>query len=418
MKFKDLDLHNSILKNIELEGYEEPSTIQKEAIPHILKGRDILACAQTGTGKTAAFAWPLINDLLNDNNYNKNIKVLILTPTRELALQIRDSFRKYGRNTNLKCSVIFGGVNQRSQVDVLRKGVDVLVATPGRLLDLINQRHVRLNNLKTLVLDEADTMLDMGFIHDVKKIINYIPIERQTLLFSATISKEVTYLAKDLLKDPVTIKVNPEILTLDKIDQSVYFVDKDNKSNLLLDLLKDDSIKSVLVFVRTKYGADKLSERLTKSGINSTAIHSNKSQNARLLALKSFKCGQSKVLVATDIAARGIDIVELSHVINYELPEKADSYIHRIGRTGRAGLSGSAISFCNIQERKHLRNIEISINQTINIINEHNYPMKQSSLPYEPSKPSKNLYGRRKKRDNNASGRFNRHTSKRNYRSK
>ncbi len=378
MNFKDLKLANSILKAVELEGYKEPSPIQKEAIPHILNGKDILASAQTGTGKTAAFALPLINNLLNGDKHDKKIKVLVLTPTRELALQVRDNFRKYGINTNLKCSVIFGGVNQRSQVETLKRGVDILVATPGRLLDLMNQRRVDLRNVQSLVLDEADTMLDMGFIHDVKKIISRIPVERQTLLFSATIPTEIKHLAKELLKDPITIKLNNESLTVDKINQSVYFVDKINKAKLLLELLECNTLKSVLVFVRTKHGADKLSEVLEKNGVKNGVIHGNKSQNARISALKNFKSGRHKVLVATDIAARGIDIIELSHVINYEMPEKAETYVHRIGRTGRAGLDGNAISLCNVEEKKVLRQIEISIKQTIAIIAEHSYPAQQA----------------------------------------
>ncbi len=380
MTFKDLKLAAPIISSLELGGYKNPTSIQKEAIPYIIEGKDLLGCAQTGTGKTAAFALPLIHNLHMNMGDDRSIKVLVLTPTRELALQVRDNFRKYSANTKIKCSVIFGGVNQRSQLEVLKKGVDILVATPGRLLDLINQKHVKLNNIEALVLDEADTMLDMGFIHDVKKIINYTPVKRQTLLFSATMPNEIKRLASEFLKNPVTIKINSKEATADKIIQSAYLVDKGNKANLLFDLLQCDSIKSVLVFVRTKHGADKLSITLRQKGIENSVIHGNKSQYAREFALKQFKNGNHKVLVATDIAARGIDIIKLSHVINYELPEKVETYIHRIGRTGRAGFDGMAISLCNIEERKILRNIENSINQTINIVSGHNYPITQPPL--------------------------------------
>ncbi len=415
MKFKDLNLAESLLRAIEIEGYETPSAIQEQAIPHILNGKDVLGCAQTGTGKTAAFALPLINNLIEEDNFDRTIKVLVLTPTRELALQVRDNFIKYGVDTRLKCSVILGGVNQRSQVEVLKRGVDVLVATPGRLLDLIKQRRVKLKNVKTLVLDEADTMLDMGFIHNVKKIISYIPEERQTLLFSATMPNEVKHLAKELLKDYVTVKVNSESLTVEKIDQSVYFVDKINKSKLLLELLEEDSIKSVLIFVRTKHGADKLSEILSQNGINTGVIHGDKPQKARMLALKFFKSGKHKALVATDIAARGIDITELSHVINYEIPEKAETYIHRIGRTGRAGLRGTAISFCNFDEQRSLKDVERVINKSIPVVGEHNYKMEQTVLIRKPSGNRKNNRKNNNKFSSNNNGGNNRkNTSKKN----
>ena len=378
MIFKQLKLNEKILRAIELEGYEKPSEIQEKAIPIIMSGRDLLAGAQTGTGKTAAFALPLINNLLQNNN--KNIKVLVIVPTRELAIQVRDNFRSYAINTNLKCSVIFGGVNQASQVAVLKKGVDILVATPGRLLDLIKQRHVRLDHIQTFVLDEADTMLDMGFIHDVRKIAAHIPQKKQTIMLSATITNAVKKLASEFLIDYETIKVNPEVLTVDAIDQSVYFVDKINKAKLLLDILDDEAVKSVLVFVRTKHGANKLDEILRKKGIKSGVIHGNKSQNARIAALKGFKAGISKVLVATDIAARGIDIEKLSHVINYEMPENIETYVHRIGRTGRAGVSGSAISLCAFDEKHTFRGIEKTVSQSITTIDEHSYPMNDFKI--------------------------------------
>ncbi|MDD3048418.1 MAG: DEAD/DEAH box helicase [Bacilli bacterium] len=381
MTFKELGLAEPILKAILKEGYEEPSSIQEQAIPIILEGKDLLGCAQTGTGKTAAFALPLINNLINapKKEGRREIQVLVLTPTRELAVQIRDNFRKFTVNTNLKCSVIFGGVNQRSQVEVLRTGVDILVATPGRLLDLIKQRHVKLHELKTLVLDEADTMLDMGFIFDVKQIIAKAPTERQTLLFSATTNKEVTVLAETLLNKHVTINVSPETMTVDKIKQSLYYIDKSNKLKLLTDILRKEDVKSALIFTRTKHGANKLSETLASSGISNDVIHGNKSQNARLFALNNFKNGKCNVLVATDIAARGIDVAELSHVINYEIPEKPEIYVHRIGRTGRAGFSGIALSFCANDEKRSIRDIEKLIKLNIPVVEDHDYPVEHSS---------------------------------------
>ena len=395
MTFKELKLDSKILKAIELEGYLNPSEIQELAIPILMNNKDVLGSAQTGTGKTAAFALPIIHNLINSTNYDKSIKALVLVPTRELAIQVRDSFRSYSVNTNLKCSVVFGGVNQRSQVELLRKGVDVLVATPGRLLDLINQKYINLSNIKTLVLDEADTMLDMGFIHDVKKIVKFCNLKRQTIMFSATITNEVKKLANEFLSDYEVIEINYKSLTVDKINQSVYFVDKVNKASLLLEILNCDEIKSALVFVRTKHGADKLGEILHKNGINSSVIHGNKSQNARISALNNFKLGKNKVLVATDIAARGIDIIELSHVINFELPENGEVYIHRIGRTARAGLGGSAISLCNYEESSKLKVIEKKISQKISIIDNHNYPATNFVKVVEDKKGSKRSNKRR-----------------------
>jgi ATP-dependent RNA helicase RhlE len=383
MTFKELGLVEPILKALDQAGHVTPTPIQEQAIPHILQKKDLLGCAQTGTGKTAAFALPLIQSLITrekPNYQDRKIKVLILSPTRELAIQTRDNFRKYGINTDLKCSVILGGVNQSSQVEVLKKGVDILVATPGRLLDLINQRHVKLNNVEVLVLDEADTMLDMGFIHDVKKIITHIPSERQTLLFSATMPNEINNLVATFLKDHVTVKVNSVSSTVDKINQSLYYVDKSNKTKLLTEILTKHDVKSTLIFTRTKHGANKLAEILGKSNITCEVIHGNKSQNARVLALSNFKSGKSKVLVATDIAARGIDIAELSHVVNFEIPNLAETYVHRIGRTGRAGLEGTAISLCDIDEKAYLKDIQKLIKQEITIVDNHNYPMQQFNL--------------------------------------
>jgi ATP-dependent RNA helicase RhlE len=399
MTFNELGLIEPIIKALEKEGHVIPSPIQEQSIPHILEGKDVLGCAQTGTGKTAAFALPIIQRLIQTNSERTSIKALILTPTRELAIQVRDNFRKYGAFTNLKCGVILGGVNQRSQIEVLRNGIDILVATPGRLLDLIEQKHVKLNALEILVLDEADTMLDMGFIYYVKKIISHIPIERQTLMFSATMPNSVNELAKDFLKDYVTVKVNPESPTVDRINQTLYYVDKANKTKLLMDLLNDEEIKSVLVFTRTKHGANKLAESLEKNGINNSVIHGNKTQRARIQALSDFKTGKSKILIATDIAARGIDIIELSHVINYEMPDQAEVYIHRIGRTGRAGLTGKAISFCNIDEKSNLKDIQRLIKKEIDVVDTHNYPMEQLTL--SPKEPNRNNRSRNNSRSGN-----------------
>lgn len=399
MTFKDLGLTTPLLKAIENAKYKTPSPIQEQSIPHILKGRDVLGCAQTGTGKTAAFALPLINNLIEDTTYNdkdKKIKVLVLTPTRELAIQIRDNFRLYGIYTNIKCSVILGGVNQSSQIELLKKGVDVLVATPGRLLDLINQKYVKLDNIKTLVLDEADTMLDMGFIKDVKKIISFTPIQKQTLLFSATMSKEIIKLSEDLLVNHIEVKIASQNVTADKINQSVYFVDRVNKPKSLLEILNNSNIKSALIFTRTKHGANKLAEILKKNDVATVVLHGNKSQTARVTALSDFKSGKCKILIATDIAARGIDISELSHVINYEIPEHAEVYVHRIGRTARAGFSGIAISLCDINEKRYLKDIEKLINQLIPVIDNHNYPMKEFTLA-----PKKINNGRPQKKNNN-----------------
>lgn len=377
MTFKELGLSEAILKSLEELNHDTPTLIQELAIPLIMQGKDVLGCAQTGTGKTAAFVLPIMQSLMmkeNDSFYK--IKVLVLSPTRELAIQTRDNFRKYGKYTKLKCGVVLGGVNQRSQEEVLRRGIDVLVATPGRLLDLVNQRIVKLNSIETLVLDEADTMLDMGFIHDIKKIISHISETRQTLMFSATMPNTIRNLAKEFLKNPAIVEANPKSLTVDKIDQSIYFVDSRNKAKLLLEILRREESLSTLIFTRTKHGANKLADILNMNNLNSEVIHGNKSQSARVLALNNFKSGKSKVLIATDIAARGIDIAELAQVINYELPNIAESYVHRIGRTGRAGYGGIAISFCDGSEKKYLYSIEKLLQQTIAVIENHNYPLE------------------------------------------
>lgn len=382
MKFKNLKIIEPILKALAEEGYKAPTPIQEQAILHALEGKDILGCAQTGTGKTAAFAIPIIQNIYGQSNKGSSRKIqsLILTPTRELAVQIEESFKTYGRYTNLKYGTVYGGVSQKLQTEKLRRGVDVLVATPGRLIDLINQRQVNLSNVSMFVLDEADRMLDMGFIHDVKKIISYIPKKRQTQFFSATMPKEITELVNSILVDPVKVSVTPASPTVDKIKQSVYFVDKANKKKLLVYLLKNKNIDSALVFTRTKHEADKVEKDLKANKITAQAIHGDKSQGARQMALNNFKSGKIKVLVATDIAARGIDIDELSHVINYNLPNISETYIHRIGRTGRAGLGGTSISFCEYEEKDYLKNIQKLIKKTIPTAEENPYPMLITSI--------------------------------------
>jgi ATP-dependent RNA helicase RhlE len=378
MKFTDLNLIEPILRSLQEEGYDTPTPIQQQSIPHSIEGADLLACAQTGTGKTAAFAIPILQRLnakYPNGTGGNHIKTLILTPTRELAIQIGESFDAYGRHLKLRNFVVFGGVGQKPQEDALRRGVDILIATPGRLLDLMNQGFVSLKQLEIFVLDEADRMLDMGFIHDVRKVIKALPTQRQTLFFSATMPTEIAKLAHDILTDPVKVAVTPVSSTAELIDQSIYFVDKNRKKHLLLHLLQNNDVKSALVFTRTKHGANRVAQDLTKSGVEAQAIHGNKSQTARQNALQSFKTGSIKVLVATDIAARGIDLEELSHVINFDLPNIPETYVHRIGRTGRAGASGVAFSFCDTEEKAYLRDIEKLINKKVPIVNEHPYPL-------------------------------------------
>src|SRR6202000_3233224 len=384
MSFENLKLIEPILRALKTEGYTAPTPIQAQAIPIILQQRDLLGCAQTGTGKTAAFAIPILQLLYQDrlqHKEQKTIKALILTPTRELAIQIDESFAAYGRHTGLKHLVIFGGVSQNPQVDALRRGVDILVATPGRLLDLMNQRFIHLDHIKMLVLDEADRMLDMGFVHDVKKIIAKIPAKRQTLFFSATMPKEIQQLADTILTRPERVSVTPVSSTADTIQQEVVFVEKGDKKALLNHILKDKSIETVLVFTRTKHGADKVVKDLQKIGVTAEAIHGNKSQNARQRALNNFKNRTTRVLIATDIAARGIDIDELTHVINYEIPNIPETYVHRIGRTGRAGASGIALSFCEAEEIPYLKDIHKLIGKTIPVNDEQPYPMNHNSRP-------------------------------------
>jgi ATP-dependent RNA helicase RhlE len=371
MTFEKLDLIEPILKALQHEGYTQPTPIQEISIPIILKGNDLLGCAQTGTGKTAAFAIPILQQLyLNKGNDRapRKIKVLIITPTRELAIQIGESFAAYGRFMFLRHTVVFGGVPQSQQVGALKAGVDILIATPGRFLDLQNQGYIKLNDLSIFVLDEADRMLDMGFIHDVKKIIKLIPAKRQSLFFSATIPESIRMLAETILTNPEEIQVTPESATAETVEQEMYFVDADNKKDLLIHILKDKSIATALVFTRTKHGADKVQRFLSKANIKTEAIHGNKSQNARQNALRNFKDRSTRVLVATDIAARGIDIDDLNLVINYEIPNIPETYIHRIGRTGRAGLDGKAISFCDMEELEYLRDIQKLISIQIPVV--------------------------------------------------
>lgn len=382
MTFDKLNIIEPILRALIQEGYTTPTPIQSQAIPLLLEGKDLFGCAQTGTGKTAAFAIPILQILSEDvklEKGRKTIKCLILTPTRELAIQIGENFEAYGKFLNLKHTVIFGGVPQKPQTDALRHGVDIVVATPGRLLDLMNQNFVSLQFVKMFVLDEADRMLDMGFVHDVKRLISKLPQKRQSLFFSASMPPEILKLADSILVHPVKVEVTPASTTAETVEQSIFFVEKDDKKNLLNFLLKDKKIVSALVFTRTKHGADRVVKDLSRMNVPAEAIHGNKSQNARQRALSNFKTGETRVLVATDIAARGIDIDNLSHVINYELPNIPETYVHRIGRTGRAGLSGIAFSFCDADELEFLRDIQRLISTKIPVETAHPYPMNPAT---------------------------------------
>ncbi|MDD3665296.1 MAG: DEAD/DEAH box helicase [Bacteroidales bacterium] len=392
MSFQSLNLIEPLLRSLQQEGYNTPTPIQQQAIPIILQGDDLLGCAQTGTGKTAAFTLPILQ-LLGErpmHDRRKGIRCLIVTPTRELAIQIGESIEAYGRFMPLKSTVIFGGVNQNPQADAVRRGVDILVATPGRLLDLADQGIVNLRNIEIFVLDEADRMLDMGFIHDVKRIIALLPRQRQSLFFSATMPPEIVKLAGTILQQPVKVEITPSATTVEIISQQVFMVDKENKTTLLLHLLKNPAMNQVLIFTRTKHGADRLAKALTKSHIVAEAIHGNKSQNARQRALNNFKNMETRVLVATDIAARGIDIEEMQWVVNYELPEVPETYVHRIGRTGRAGADGTAFSFCDALEKPLLRDIEKLIGQRIPTTDNHPFPL----LDHNPVKKEKQQRGR------------------------
>jgi ATP-dependent RNA helicase RhlE len=401
MLFEDLSLSKSIQRAVFEEGYTNPTPIQEQAIPIILKGQDLIGCAQTGTGKTAAFAIPIIHQLhrmVGSSKKEKVIRTLVVTPTRELAVQIGESFDTYGKYTNLTQLTVFGGVSQVPQVDQLRKGVDILIATPGRLLDLHKQGFINFDNLHHLVLDEADQMLDMGFINDVKKIIKLTPKNRQTLLFSATMPIAIRELAELFLNSPATVSVSPISSTIDTVDQRIYFVDKSDKRQLLYHIIRNEKLSNILVFSRTKHGADNIVKALKKQGLNAEAIHGDKSQNARQRALDNFKNKTSDILVATDIAARGIDIEQLPYVINFDLPNIPETYVHRIGRTGRAGNGGVAISFCGKDEEPYWKDILKLTKAKVKTIEEHPYPWKNSAENIAPEKNSNRSDGREKSR--------------------
>lgn len=394
MTFKELNLIAPIAAALDTEGYTIPTPIQQQTIPLILQHRDVMGCAQTGTGKTAAFALPILQLLHQDKTSHhgkKPIKALILTPTRELAIQIDESFTAYGRHLNLSHAAIFGGVPQGAQTRMLANGLDILIATPGRLLDLMSQGYINLNNITFFVLDEADRMLDMGFVNDVKKVVAKLPVKRQTVFFSATMPPEIQKLANTILVNPVPVEVTPVSSTAETITQEIYFVDKKDKKKLLAHVLKDHSISRSLVFTRTKHGADKVVKDLNGIGIRAAAIHGNKTQNARQRALKDFKDGYLRVLVATDIAARGIDIDELPQVINYELPNVPETYVHRIGRTGRAGISGKAMSFCDTEEMDDLKGIQKLIGFKIPVVERHPYPGSDSGTVRINAPKNKNI---------------------------
>ncbi|MCK5283083.1 MAG: DEAD/DEAH box helicase [Nanoarchaeota archaeon] len=419
MSFKDLKLIPPLEKALTKEGYIIPTPIQSESIPSLLLGKDLIGIAQTGTGKTAAFVVPILQRMTE--KYPREIKTLVITPTRELAAQIGESFRTYGMFLKFKHTVIFGGVKQGRQVQALSNGVDILVATPGRLLDLLNQRKLTLKNIEFFVLDEADRMLDMGFIHDIKKIIAQLPHKRQSLFFSATMSPTINSLANSLLKNPIHIEVTPQATTVENVKQRIFFVDQNSKINLLINLLKHEHLTSVLVFTRTKHRANKVALILKKNSISSDAIHGNKSQNARTKAIKDFKTGKIKVLVATDIAARGIDIDNISHVINFELPNEPESYVHRIGRTARAGTDGTAFSFCAAEERSYLNDIEKLIKQKIEVM-DHDFHSEtaKNAVGSAAKPPPKNSYRRNStfKHKSNSSSENKRSYSKNKFRSK
>ena len=390
MTFKDLGIIEPILRAVKEEGYTHPTPIQEQSIPVLLRGEDLLGTAQTGTGKTAAFAIPIIQHLHNDSSRHdghRKIRALVITPTRELAIQIADSFTTYGKHTGVRNTVIFGGVKQGTQTQALKKGVDVLVATPGRLLDLMNQGFITLKDIEHFVLDEADHMLDMGFIHDIRKIVAKLPSQRQSLFFSATMPPAIVDLSRKILGQPERVTIKPEQATADKVEQAVYFVSKKSKPKLLTHLLETDDADSVLVFSRTKHGANKIVKQLGKANITAEPIHGNKSQTARQRALANFKGGDTRVLVATDIAARGIDVEELALVINYDLPNVPETYVHRIGRTGRAKASGVALSFCDAEERPFLRDIQKLIKQQIPVVDEHPFAGEEEP-PNSPNSPS------------------------------
>jgi len=425
MTFKDLGIIDPILEALESEGYTHPTPIQMQSIPILLQGNDLLGCAQTGTGKTAAFSIPIIQRLSLDSHHDKGkrkIKALVVTPTRELAIQIGESFTNYGANTNIKNTVVFGGVKQLAQTSALRRGVDVLVATPGRLLDLINQGYISLKDIEYFVLDEADRMLDMGFIHDIKKLIALLPSKRQSLFFSATMPFSIVELSNKILGNPQKVTITPEQTTAEKVKQEVYFVSKADKPKLLIHILNTTDHTTTLIFSRTKHGANKIVKVLSKADIKADAIHGNKSQAARQRALGNFKDGKLEVLVATDIAARGIDVDDLSLVINYDLPNISETYVHRIGRTGRAKASGVAISFCDVEERPYLRDIQKLIDQKIPVVSDQPFVDESEETKGKGAVKPASSHGHRKgsassqKRsgNHNSGGRRNQSTSLRN----
>ena len=419
MTFKDLGLIEPILDALEQKGYTQPTPIQEQAIPILLKGKDLLGCAQTGTGKTAAFAIPIIQLIqkgtTSEEKGRRKIKALVVTPTRELAIQIGENFTAYSKNTRLRNTVIFGGVKQGSQTSALRGGVDILVATPGRLLDLMQQGFITLKDIEYFVLDEADQMLDMGFIHDIKKLLAKLPSQRQSLFFSATMPESIVELSRKILGSYEKVTIQPEQATAERVEQAIYFVAKKYKPDLLAHLIHEQNPESTLVFSRTKHGADKIVRKLEKSGIKAAAIHGNKSQNQRQKALGNFKKGELSVLIATDIAARGIDVSQLEMVINYDLPNVAETYVHRIGRTGRASASGVAVSFCDIDEKAYLKDIQKLINTVIPVIDDHPFPDDGTQIPTKPGKGGGGggNRGRGNDRNQNSSGKRNNNNSRR-----
>ncbi len=389
MRFDNLEIIDPILKALKEEQYTEPTSIQEKAIPLILKRNDVLGSAQTGTGKTAAFAIPILQHLFLDrqqNNRSRKIRALIITPTRELAIQIADSFSTYGKFTGIRNTVVFGGVNQGAQTNALSRGIDVLVATPGRLLDLMDQGYIQLNNIEYFVLDEADRMLDMGFIHDIRKIIAQLPTKRQSLFFSATMPNNIVDLSRRILKDPLKVEVSPVSSAAETLQQYLYYTNKSSKKDLLFHILQDQKIDQVLLFSRTKHGADKIARNLVKRKIKTAAIHGDKAQNQRQKVLSQFKAGEIRVLVATDIAARGIDIDKLKYVINYDIPNIAETYVHRIGRSGRAGEAGTAISICEPDENAFIRDIEKLINKKIQLVRENPFPQTEAPMTNDEKK--------------------------------
>lgn len=422
MTFKDLGVIDPILKALEAEGYSQPTPIQEQSIPILLDRKDLLGCAQTGTGKTAAFSIPIIQHIHNSKtheNGRRKITALIVTPTRELAIQIGENCSKYAKHTHVKNTVIFGGVKQGAQTNALRNGVDILVATPGRLLDLMNQGYISLKDVKYCVLDEADHMLDMGFIHDIKKVIAALPEKRQSLFFSATMPQSIVKLSQSILGKPEKVTIKPEQATSEKVEQALYYVSKKSKTKLLIHLIKENEIDSVLVFSRTKHGANKIVKQLDKVQIKSEAIHGNKSQGARQRALENFKNRDTKVLIATDIAARGIDVDELELVINYDLPNVPETYVHRIGRTGRAKNSGVAVSFCNIEERAYLKDIQKLIDQKIPVVTQHPFADEVEEMPEKKSRTrGQRNYNKPLKRTADSDNKANRSRDRRAHKSK